>query len=166
LSLAAIYVAIQVLVPLRNFIHHGGIEWLYMEHRFSWQMMLHRHAIVTNVYVTDPNTGSDIQVQPAEFLSLKQVSRMGWRPDMVRQFAHFLADRYPRFGPKPVQVEVRMFVSVNGRKPKLFIDPLVNLAGEPRRLGRPRWLLEIHDPLPPPGKDFSGEPYPLSSEAE
>jgi len=129
-------------------------------------MMLHRHAIVTNFYVTDPNTGSDIQVQPAEFLSPKQISRMGWRPDMVRQFAHFLADRYPRFGPEPVQVEVRMFVSVNGRKPKLFIDPLVNLAGEPRHVARPRWLLEIHDPLPPPGKDFSGEPYPLSSDAE
>ena len=166
LNLAAIYVAIQVLVPLRNFIHQGGIEWLYMEHRFSWQMMLHRHALVTNFYVTDPNTGSDIQVQPGEFLSLKQISRMGWRPDMVRQFAYFLADRYPRFGREPVQVEVRMFVSVNGRKPKLFIDPLVNLAGEPRCLGRPRWLLEIHDPLPPPGKDFSGEPYPRSSEAE
>src|SRR5205807_1258462 len=47
LSLAAIYVAFQILVPLRNFIHRGGIEWSCMEHRFSWQMMLHRHTITT-----------------------------------------------------------------------------------------------------------------------
>ena len=53
LSLAAIYVAFQILVPLRNFIHRGGIEWSCMEHRFSWQMMLHRHTITTYLYVTD-----------------------------------------------------------------------------------------------------------------
>src|SRR5262249_48027935 len=50
LNLAAIYVAIQVLVPLRNFIHRGGVEWSCMEHRFSWQMMLHRHSITTYFY--------------------------------------------------------------------------------------------------------------------
>ncbi|PYL03204.1 MAG: vitamin K-dependent gamma-carboxylase, partial [Verrucomicrobia bacterium] len=72
LSLAAIYVAIQVLVPLRNFIHRGGIEWSCMEHRFSWQMMLHRHIITTYFYVTDPNTGQDVQIQPQMYLSRKQ----------------------------------------------------------------------------------------------
>ena len=166
LSLAAIYVAIQVLVPLRNFIHRGGIEWSCMEHRFSWQMMLHRHTITTYFYVTDPNTGQDVQIQPQMYLSRKQISRMGWRPDMVRQFAHYLAQRLPQYGPEPLQVEVRMFVSINGRKPTLVFDPNVNLAAEPRTWSRPRWLREIHDPLPPPEQGFSGDPYALGSESE
>jgi hypothetical protein len=59
----------------------------------------------------------------------------------------------------PLRVQVRMYVSVNGRKPRIFLDPNVNLAAEPRTWGRPRWLLQIHDPLPPPGQDFSGEPF-------
>lgn len=163
MSLAGVYVAIQVLVPLRNFVHRGGIEWLYMEHRFSWQMMLQRHAVVTYVYVTDPNTGHETQVRPRDYLTLKQNSRMGWRPDMVRQFAHFLADRCPRFGPEPLRVEVRMFVSINGRKPQLFIDPNVDLAAEPRHFGRPKWLLEIHEPLPRHGQEFPADPFALPS---
>jgi hypothetical protein len=47
--------------------------------------------------------------------------------------------------------------SLNGRRPRLFFDPNVNLAAEPQSCGRPRWLLQIHEPLPPPGQDFSGD---------
>src|SRR5205807_6739611 len=85
----------------------------------SWQMMLHRHTITTYLYVTDPNIGQDVQMEPEMYLSRKQISRMGWRPDMVRQFAHYLAQRLPQYGSQPLQVEVRMFVSINGRKPAL-----------------------------------------------
>jgi vitamin K-dependent gamma-carboxylase len=166
LSLTAIYIAIQVLVPLRNFIHHGGIEWSCMEHRFSWQMMLHRHSVTTYFYVTDPSTREDVQIQPERYLSRKQISRMGWRPDMVRQFAHYLAQRLPQYGSEPLRVEVRMFVSINGRKPTLVFDPNVNLAAEPQTWSRPRWLREVHDPLPPPGQDYSGDPYARSPEGE
>ena len=73
---------------------------------------------------------------------------MGWRPDMVLQFAHYLAKVMPRSGPKPLRVEARVLVSINGRKPQLIIDPTVDLASERRTLDRPPWLLEIHEPLP------------------
>ena len=148
LACVTLYIALQVLVPLRHFLYPGGIEWTYMEHRFSWQMMLERDVTQTFFYVTDPNTGREFQVRPREYLDAEQITHMGWRPDMVRQFACFLANRMPRLGPKPLRVEVRMYVSVNGRKPQLFIDPIVDLAAEERSWGRPRWLLEIHEPLP------------------
>ena len=148
LACVALYIALQVLVPLRHFLYPGGIEWTYMEHRFSWQMMLERDVTQTFFYVTDPNTGREFQVRPREYLDVQQTTHMGWRPDMVRQFACFLANRMPRLGPKPLRVQVRMYVSVNGRKPQLFIDPIVDLAAEERSWGRPRWLLEIHEPLP------------------
>jgi len=159
LSFVTLYTAIQILVPLRHFFYPGGIEWTYMEHRFSWQMMLARPVTHTFFYVTDPNTGHEVQVTPGKYLDLQQATHMGWRPDMVRQFACFLANKMPRLGPKPLRVQVRMYVSVNGRKPRIFLDPNVNLAAEPRSWGRPRWLLQIHDPLPPPGQDFSREPF-------
>jgi len=158
LSFAIVYVAIQILVPLRHFLYPGGIEWTYMEHRFSWQMMLERHVQQTFFYVIDPNTGREFQVRPRQYLDIEQTTHMGWRPDMVRQFAHFLATKFPASGPKPLQVQVRMYVSLNGRKPQLFLDPNVNLVAEPQTWGRPRWLLQIDEPLPPNGQDFSKEP--------
>ncbi len=157
LSFVTIYIAIQLLVPLRHFLYPGGIEWTYMEHRFSWQMMLRNYRLITFFYVTDPNSGEIYQIRPETYLNRGQIQRMGWRPDMVQQFAHFLAEIGPRTGIKPLRVEVRMFVSVNGRKPRLFFDPNVDLNAEPRTWGRPRWLLQVHEPLPPRGQNLSGD---------
>jgi len=166
LALIAIYTAIQILVPLRNWLHPGGIEWTYMEHRFSWQMMLRINAISVKFHVTDPNTGRTTEIRPKEFIDLKQMKRMGWRPDMVWQFAQFLARTEPRFGEKPLEVRVSMYVSINGRKPELFIDPTVNLAAEPRPWTRPRWLLAVHTPLPPLEERLSNKRPRASSEGE
>jgi hypothetical protein len=157
LSFVTLYAAIQILVPLRHFLYSGGIEWTYMEHRFSWQMMLERHSTRTLFYVTDPNTGREVRVKPGKYLDLQQIIHMGWRPDMVWQFARFLATKVPRLGLEPLRVQVRMYVSVNKRRPQLFLDPNVDLAAEPQSWGRPRWLLQVHDPLPPPGQDLSAD---------
>ena len=78
---------------------------------------------------------------------------------MIVQFAKYLAERFPRFGPKPVRVEARVSVSIHGRKPQLLIDPNVDLAAEKRTLGRPRWLLEIHEPLPNRRADPKENPF-------
>jgi hypothetical protein len=148
LTLATIYVAIQILVPLRHFLYRGGIEWIYSEHRFGWRMMIQNELVRANFYVTDPNSGETFQVKPQEYLDLPHAQAMGWRPDMLLQFAHYLAKVTPRIGLKPLRVEARVLVSLNGRKPQLIVDPNVDLAAESRTLGRPRWLLKIDQPLP------------------
>lgn len=155
LNLVAIYIGIQLLVPLRHFLYPGGIEWTYEEHRFSWRMMLLDRYTLAFFYVTDPNIDKTYQVSSLEYLTEKQALRMEYRPDMLLQFAHYLAAVMPRKGPKPLKVEARVLISINGRKPQLLVDPNVDLAAEPRSLGRPRWLREIHEPLPPHGKYFS-----------
>lgn len=147
LVLAAIYVLIQVLVPLRHFLYRGGIEWMYTEHRFSWRMMIQSQRVRAYFYVTDPNSGEMLQVNPQKYLAVWQTDSM-WRPDILLQFAHYLAKIMPKTGPQPLRVDARVFVSLNGRKPQLLIDPNIDLAAEPRTLGRPRWLLQINGPLP------------------
>jgi hypothetical protein len=156
-ALVLIYIAIQIVVPLRHLRYRGGLEWMYSEHAFSWRMMLQKYALTEYFYVTDPNIDRTYQVGPLDFIDEEQAMRMGWRPDMLVQFAHYLAAVMPRIGPKPLQVEVRMFISINGRKPQMLIDPNVDLAAEPRPLGRPRWLREIDGPLPDMGQEFSGD---------
>jgi hypothetical protein len=166
LCLVATYVAFQILFPLRAFLFPGGSEWTYMQHRFSWRMMLRYQSIQGYFYVTDPNIDTTYRVSPLQFLTPSQGARIYWQPDMVLQFAHYLATVMPRAGSKPLKVEARIFVSINGRRPELFVDPNVDLAVEPRGLLRPRWLLPTHEPLPPPGKDFWEDPFGSQSERE
>jgi len=118
-------------------------------------MMLLNQWVRVNFYVTDPNSGETFQVIPGDYLDRWQVQRMRWRPDMLVQFAHYLGKVMPRSGPKALRVEARVLVSLNGRKPQLFIDQNVDLAAEERTLGRPRWLLEVPEPLPPRGQRFT-----------
>jgi len=158
LSFVVTYIAIQLLLPLRHFLWSGGVEWTYAEHRFSWRMMLVRQSSQAFFYVTDPNTGRTVQVKLAEFLSPRQSAILGYLPDIPLQFAHYLAKVMPRRGPKPLRVEARIFVSINGRKPQLYIDPNVDLAAQSRPLGRPSWLLRIDESLPANGKHSDENP--------
>ena len=93
-------------------------------------------------------------MKPATFLSARQTAVLAYLPDFPLQFAHYLAKVMPRRGPKPLRVEARIIVSINGRKPQLYIDPNVDLAVQSRTLGRPSWLLRNDEPLPPPKRSL------------
>jgi hypothetical protein len=164
LSLVTIYLSLQILVPLRYLLYPGKVNWTHEGHRFSWRMMLTQVHTQAYFYVTDPNVDRTLQVKPWQHLSQLQADKMAYRPDMILQFAHYLAMIMPRMGPKPLRVEARIFVSLNGRKPELFVDPNVDLAAEPRSLQHARWLLPMREPLPPPREYFSEDPFAPSSE--
>ena len=159
LSGLAIYAAIQIFLPLRHLAYRGGIEWTWAEHRFSWRMFLWTYASSAHFYVSDPNTGESAPVDIFNFLTPRQAPQMGYLPDMPLQFAHYLAAIAPKSGPKPIQVRARIYVSINGRKPVLYLDPIVDLAAEPRTLGRPKWLLRNDEPLPPKDQRYRAEVF-------
>lgn len=148
LSLVAIYAAIQFLVPLRHFLYPGRVDWTYEGHRFSWRMKLHDRNARARFHVIDDNSGQTADVNPRAFLSRFQASKMAARPDMILQFAHFLREKLPRRGPKPLRVEARVLASLNGRKPQLFLNQGVDLAAQPRTLSHAPWILPLTEPLP------------------
>jgi hypothetical protein len=77
--------------------------------------------------------------------------RMAARPDMVQQMAkHIAADMLAK-GHSNVEVRVRDLLSLNGRKPRLIIDPDVDLAAQPRNLLPATWILPLSEPLPARG---------------
>jgi len=149
------YLAVQFLIPLHPFLLSSGSQWAFMQHRFCWRMMLQKQSIQGYFYVTDPNADRTNRVAPSDFLTPTQMVRIYWQPDTILQCAHYLARTMPRMGSKPLTLEARIFVSVNGRRPELFVNPNVDLAAESRSPLPPRWVLPAHEPLPPPGKDFS-----------
>jgi hypothetical protein len=76
---------------------------------------------------------------------------MKTRPELIRQYAHHVADlaaeREPS-KPRPA-IHVVAWVSLNGRKPQHMIDDDVDLAAEPATLGTPTWVVPLRAPLPP-----------------
>jgi vitamin K-dependent gamma-carboxylase len=148
LILFSAYFLIQLLVPLRHWLYPGDVAWTFEGHLFSWRMKLVDRNGEAHFFVTDPNVGVTREVDPANYLSPRQTWKMAAQPDMILQFAHFLARTEPCVGPKPLQVRTKVLLSLNGREPAPLIDPSVDLAAERATLGHARWILPMPQSTP------------------
>ena len=78
---------------------------------------------------------------------------MATRPDMILQFAHHLEDERRKAGHGQVEVRASVEASLNGRAPRLLIDPNVDLAAEPRTLKPASWIVPLTQPTRADGRD-------------
>ncbi|HEY6533898.1 MAG TPA: HTTM domain-containing protein, partial [Acidimicrobiales bacterium] len=141
----AVVALVQVLVPLRHLAEGGDVRWDEAGYRWSWRVLLTERSGVATFDVVDPVTGEHQRVSPAEDLAPHQARYVSSRPEALRQFAHWLADRHEdETGVRP-EVHVQAWVSVNGSRRALIVDPEVDLAAQPFTVGRPPWVL----PTPP-----------------
>jgi hypothetical protein len=86
--------------------------------------MLVEKAGQVTFFVRDAASGNEWLVLPGTYLTDQQEKQMAFQPDMIVQFAHFLAEHYPQ----PVEVRVEAYVSWNGRSSRLLLDPTMNLV--------------------------------------
>jgi hypothetical protein len=144
LVLLHLYLAVQLLVPLRHWLYPGNVSWTEQGHRFAWHMMLRHKDIKTfTMSLTDPRTGARRQIHPREYLNPRQVREMSRRPDMILQFAHHVADlKQARTGVRPV-VNARVEASLNARPYQELIDPTVDLAAQPDSLAPAPWIVPL-----------------------
>lgn len=149
LLLLGVYLGLQLLVPLRHLLYPGNVSWTEEGHNFSWHMKLRSKSGVTHFFVTEPGLGQTWEVWPEEFLSPRQERKMATRPDLMLQFAHYLADRYAAWGSPDLEVRVEAYVALNGRPYRPLIDPDVDLAAQPRSLAPAPWILPLDEALPP-----------------
>lgn len=147
LAIIHVYLLSQLLIPLRHLLYPGNVSWTEEGHRFAWHMKLRDKAAVLRIYVTDPATGQTWEVSSAVDLSRQQLDQMSTRPDMVLQYAHYLADHLSAGDRRRPIIRVDQQVSLNGRPYRPLIDPTVNLAEVPISLGAADWLLPLSIPL-------------------
>lgn len=134
------YVAIQALLPFRHLAYPGDVTWTEEGHRFSWRMKLRSKEATAIFHVTDPADGRTWSVDPQDLLTAWQAHRMSGRPDMVVQFARHIAERERRASGVLPEVRVRALCSLNGRLPRLLIDPTVDLATQRWGFAHAPWL--------------------------
>ncbi|TDU70901.1 vitamin K-dependent gamma-carboxylase-like protein [Prosthecobacter fusiformis] len=145
--LLAAYFLVQILMPLRHWLYPGNVDWTEEGHRFSWHMKLRSKDAQATFLVTDLRNGHITEVYPGEYLTERQCGKMANRPDMILQFAHYLAEQLKRQDYEKVEVRAHIMASLNGRKPQLLVDPTVDLSREPRNLAPARWIMPLTEPL-------------------
>jgi vitamin K-dependent gamma-carboxylase len=144
LVLLHIYLIVQLVMPWRHWLYPGNVSWTEQGHRFSWHMMLrHKDIAKFAMSVTNPQTGTRREIDPLNYLSPRQVRQMSYRPDMILQFAHHVAElEQESTGVRPV-VNVRVLASLNARPFQELIDPTVDLAAQPVSLAPAHWIVPL-----------------------
>ena len=144
LGFIGLWLAFQVLFPLRHLLYPGNPSWTEQGHRFAWQMKLRDKDATASFIVRDPATGREWRVAPERYLLRHQAGEMESRPDMILQFAHHLARVWAEQRNIPgVEVRARVCASLNGRKAALLIDPKRDLARVERSLRPADWILPL-----------------------
>jgi len=144
-ALLALYLLLQLVVPLRHLLYPGNVDWTEEGHRFSWHMMLRDKEAEVRFVVSDAT--ATWRVDPEGYVTERQAEKMATRPDMILQLAHHIATDLRAKGHRDVRVRARVKASLNGRRPQLLIDPDVDLAAQPRTLWRASWIMPLTEPL-------------------
>lgn len=135
-----VYVLVQLLLPLRSALYPGNTLWSEEGFRFAWKVMLIEKSGDLELVVDDKN-GARTYVEARDRLTPIQRRMVVTQPDMILQFAHFVADEYAARGLGPVRVRARSEVSFDGRPHAPLIDPEVDLATQHEGLAHKPWIL-------------------------
>ena len=110
-------------------------------------MKLRTKSASIRFLMTDPDKDQTWVVDHNQYLTDRQARKMSTRPDMILQFAHFLADETREAGVANPEVRVRSRARLNGRNRQDLIDPEVDLAAQPRNLWRWPWIVPLTEPF-------------------
>ena len=146
-GLLAAYLVVQLVLPFRHYLYPGDVNWTEEGHNFSWHMKLRTKDGESVFTVRHPQSGQTWTIKPGDYLKSHQVTKMTTKPDLLVQFAHYLAEEKRREGYDNVEVRAHVMVSLNGRERQLLIDPNVDLAKEEVSLLPARWILPLTTPL-------------------
>ena len=142
-AVAALYIAIQVLVPLRFALYPGHTNWTEEGFRFSWRVMLVEKTGMVE-YEVQTETGGRFVVYPRKELTPLQYQMMCTQPDMIHEYALNLAERFEQRGHGRVRVYAHTWAALNGHPSQRLIDPRVDLASKPRSLRAADWIAPFH----------------------
>jgi hypothetical protein len=122
-------------------LYPDKLFWTEQGYRFSWRVMLMEKNAYTTFVVKD-KTGKIEEVRNRDYLTPQQEKQMSTQPDMILQFAHFLAKEYNKNkGFTAAEVYTDSYAALNGHPGQPFIDNTVDLAKQPVNFAPKKWIL-------------------------
>lgn len=140
-----LFFAAQVLMPWRYLLNDGELFWTEEGYRFSWRVMLMEKMGYAQFVVKDSVTGEKIAVNNNDFLTRNQEKMMATQSDFILQYAHYLKEHYAQQGVKDPQVYATVYVAMNGRRSRLYVDTAADLAKESDGWKHKNWILAFND---------------------
>lgn len=146
---AALYLIVQVLVPLRAFAYGGNVLWHEQGMRFSWRVMSREKNGSVTYRVRARGWTRERLVAPSDYLTAIQERELVTQPDLILALAHHVADDLRARGLSDVEVRVDALASLNGRPMTPLIDPEVDLTTIEDSFAPAHWILPAPDGAPP-----------------
>ncbi|MEM6335316.1 MAG: HTTM domain-containing protein [Bacteroidota bacterium] len=140
-GLAAGWLLVQLLLPLRHWLYPGDRLWTEEGFRFAWHVMVAEKTGTAAFHVYDPDSHQHWTIIPSDDLTALQEKQMAFQPDLIWQYAQHVESRFIDAGYRDVEVRAETYVSVNGRPSRLHVNPSVDLTSVPRSLGPKSWIL-------------------------
>ena len=145
-AVLAVYVVVQLVLPLRHLVYPGDVLWNEDGMRFAWHVMIReKHGDV--VFEARFATGKKLEIPPHNYLTARQEREMAGQPDLILQLARHVAADLRAKGYPAFQLHAITQVSLNGRRPVGMIDPAVDLLSI-RDVGPRNWVLPAPDEPP------------------
>lgn len=144
----AIYFAIQVVLPLRHYAYPGNVNWTTEGDLWAWRMLITDPKQQSVFTLKSAASGRECLLEVTDYVDQAHVLKLGFRPDMMAQFGHHVADLHWQRKRERVSVHVYSRVSVNGHAWAQIVSPETDLAAVSRFLHND-WIL-TQDPPPPP----------------
>lgn len=142
----AVWIAVQIFLPVRGALFDSETRWSGDGHRFSWRMRIYDREAEGVFIVTDHRSGQFWEVDPEEFLSRRQAGTMMTRADLIHQFANHLARIWRERGHE-VAVYAEICKSLNGRPCQYYIAPGTDLTqARINPFGADPWVLPLEEP--------------------
>lgn len=142
----AVFLGIQILLPLRHWAIPGNVTWTEEGHRLSWRMMLRVKGGYVNIYRLDNDTGKRTYIKLSDYLTAKQTRAISTRPDMFWYFIQILKEDLESKGVTNYSLFVNGKVSLNGADAKPLYKSDYNLVeAEWNKFGANEWVTRNND---------------------
>lgn len=142
-----LFFMLQLLLPFRHLLYKGELFWSEEGYRFSWRVMLMEKAGYASFKIVDKVSCKRFYVDNSDFLTPLQEKQMATQPDFILEYAHYLKQHFEAQGHENLQVFVESYVALNGRRSRLYIDPVVDLTQFNESFKQKTWILPFNDEI-------------------
>ncbi len=144
-SVIFIFFALQLIFPFRYVCYPGKLFWTEQGFRYSWRVMLMEKVGTAFFYVQDTDSDKKYEINNRDFLTVQQEKMMSTQPDLILQYAKIIEAEVGKKGWDDPKITADIYVTLNGKRSKQFIDPEVDLTKLTDGFRHKTWILPFEN---------------------
>ncbi len=141
-----IYLALQLLIPLRYWTIGKDVDWTGQASFFAWRMKSYTKQCSIRFYYQSNANEPKKEYFMGRTINTMQINQMAQHANMIHQFVqHIKKDLNRKEGMNNPIITANVLIAFNGRKPQNLIDPNFNFTeAKFSRFDSPSWVLPLN----------------------